>query len=271
MSFRRSNQLLAGLLLCVTALGWVQAQPVVGQSMSESAKHSLANSFVQLIKLGIPTEYEKAKDWGHTRKITVGLRNEGIKLYRRKKAVNHGIWKRYKVRLVDPEEKLQVRLENLKTIDGGRIGFRLVVTAKLDAWARAKVYQYGVHLIALEVVGDTDVEIALDCEVGVSMGSERGYPVVAIDPEVVDARVRLSEFHLRRVSNAKGPLVHELSSGVRRLVEHELKGPKLAAKLNRSIDKRRDRLELDMSQLVNSSWWPLASLPEVGKGIEKVR
>jgi len=216
-------------------------------------------------------EYEKKKDWDRRKNITVGLRSEGkglhVKLRRRKKAVKHGVWKHYKIRLVQPEQSLAVRIDNLRALDGGRVGFTLMVTAKLDTWARAKVYQYGVHLIALEIVGDTDIELALDCEISMHFQTVEGTPGVAIDPRVGDARISLRNFHVRRVSQAKGPLVEELSDGLRKMIEHELKGPKLVAKLNRAIDKKRDRLELNVGQLWNSPWGPLAGLPDVERAV----
>ena len=242
------------------------SSPQVGTNlpMSSDAKRTLANTFAELIEQAIPLEYDKKKDWGKTKNITVGIRNKGIKLYRRKKAVKHGVWKHYRVKLVDPEKNLDVQIENFHPIGGRRIGFTLILAAKLDVWARAKIYQYGVHVIALDMAGDTAFQLAIDCEVGVRLHTKSGSPGLVIDPQVVDARLALSDFHLRRVSNARGPLVHELSNGLRRVVEHELRGPKLVTKINRSIDKRRDRLELDFGELLDSSWWPLASLPGVG-------
>jgi len=239
--------------------------------MASTAKSALAHTFAELIEQAVPLEYDKKKDWGKTKNITVGLRNEGLKLSRRKKAVNHGVWKHYQVKLIDPEENFSVRIENLNSVDGSRVGFTLVLNARINTWARAKVYQYGIHLIALEVLGDTDIELALDCEVGVRLYTEKGSPGLAIDPRVVDARLNLSNFRIRRVSNAKGPLVHELSSGLRRAIEHELDGPKLVAKINRSIEKRRDRLELSLGDLLESSWWPLASLPDVQTAKKELR
>ena len=242
------------------------------QQQDLSTRHSnqtIANTFAKLIENAIPLEYEKRKDWGKKKNITVGLRNEGIKLYRKKKPVKHGVWKHYRVSHIRPEENFSVQIENLQTVDNNRIAFTMLIDAKLDTWARAKVYQYGVHLVALEMEGDSQIKLKLDCEVGVELGWKDRLPSVTIDPKVTNAKLALSEFHLRRVSNAKGPLVQELSSGLRRLVQHELKGPKLTAKLNRAIDKKRDRLTLSMSQLVDSSWWPLARLPELAQANQK--
>jgi len=231
--------------------------------MAPTARIALAHTFAELVKQAVPLEYDKKKDWGKTKNITVGLRHEGLKLKRRKKAVNHGVWKHYKVNLVDPAENLTVRIENLNAVDGSRVSFTLILTARINTWARAKIYQYGIHIIALEVLGDTDIELALDCEVGVLLHTQEGSLGLAVDPKVIDARLKMSNFRIDRVSHARGPLVHELSSGIRRVIEHELRGPKLVAKINRSIDKRRDRLELGVDDLFDSAWWPLASLPEV--------
>ena len=54
--------------------------------------------------------------------------------------------------------------------------------------------------------------------------------------------MKLDNFRLTRISDLRGSLVHELGDGLRHLIDDELTGPKLVAKLNHSIEKRRDRL-----------------------------
>ena len=239
------------------------------QPLVDAARNTLAWTFAKLIEDAIPAHYDKQKDWGKTKNITVGIRNEGLKLVRRKKPVKHGVWKHYQVWQVNPEEHLKVRIENLRTLDGGRVGFTLVLSAKLDLWARAKVYQYGVHLIALEVEGQTAFDLSLDCEVGARLKKIDDVTSVAVEPLVAEARLSLHDFRLNRVSNAKGFLVREIGEEVQNLVERELQGPKLTAKLNRAIDKKRDRLKYDLPGFVNSSWWPLANLPNVERALKE--
>ena len=79
-------------------------QPAGERPLVDTARNTLAWTFARLIEDAIPDHYEKEKDWGKTKNITVGIRNKGIKLYRRKKPVNHGVWKRYRVSLVEPEQ-----------------------------------------------------------------------------------------------------------------------------------------------------------------------
>ncbi len=229
---------------------------------------ALAAAISRLIEHAIPLEYDKQKDWGAVAEIPVGVRTEGrgwrTRLKTRNRTVNHGVWKHYRLRLVDPEEHLRVQLAEVRPVSPGRVAFALSVEAEVDAWARAKVYEYGVHLIAVEVECDLRMHLAVDGELAVEFRGGAPGPRIALVPVVKDARLAIDEFHLRRVSNAKGPLVRELGKGVRGLVEDELNGPKLTEKLNRAIDKKRDRLEFRPGEFIEQRWRPLAVIPATG-------
>lgn len=228
---------------------------------NDAAHTALATSLATLIRHAIPPVTDKKEDWGATKEITTGARVKGKPfhwhMHRRKKAVDHGVWKHYVVRLVEPEKHLVVRLTRLESLPDGKFAFTLHVETPIDAWARAKIYNYGVHLIALEVEADARLRLDIDGEVGVRFGAEGNAATVAVEPVVTDARLNFDHLNIRRVSNAHGPLVDELGGGVRRLLEDELDGPKLTAKLNQAIDKKRDRLAFSTADLLRSSWWPL--------------
>lgn len=88
----------------------------------------------------IPREYARTKDWGRTRQVTTGVRSAGnffdFDIHSKKSTVNHGIWKSYRVTLVDPEKNLDVKIENLRTERDGHVALTLFITAKLHGWAR---------------------------------------------------------------------------------------------------------------------------------------
>jgi hypothetical protein len=226
---------------------------------------ALAQSLSRLIRDAIPREYDKKDNWGAAKEIVVGVRPHGkpfhwhVKKY--KKTVNHGLWKHYRLRLVDPEQTLVVQLQALQPLPEGRMAFTLHVEAKLDAWARAKAYQYGVHLVALETESDMQLRLNIAGEVALRVATIEGVPGFAVQPVVKDARVEFAEFHLRRVSNVGGPIVQELGSGIRRIVEDEINGPPLTAKLNRAIEKKRDRLTFSAADLLKSEWSPMLPSP----------
>jgi hypothetical protein len=212
----------------------------------------------RLISDAIPREYERSKDWGRTKRITTGIRSSGnffdFDIHRRKTEVNHGVWKKYRITLVEPEKNLQVEITNLRRIEANRFGLTLTVNAKLHGWARAKVYDRGIHIIALEADADTTAHLTLDAEFSVETVPTSAYlPGVAVRPVVTDARLKLKQFRLNRISDLRGSLAKELGDGLRHVLDDELSGPKLVAKLNRSIEKRRERLQLTPDMLLGRS------------------
>jgi hypothetical protein len=247
------------LLLFALTLAAVAAACASLSSPTTAAPPSLAPEIVsqiasRLIAEAIPREYERSKDWGRTKNITTGLRSSGnffdFDIHRRKTAVNHGVWKKYRVELVEPEQNLVVRVENLRTIAPGQYALTLFITTKLHGWARAKVYDRGIHLIAVEAEGDAKIALWLDAEFALERVSTETYvPGIALRPRVTAARLALEEFRITRISDIRGAFARELGQALRDVIEEELSGPKLAAKLNAAIDKRRDRLEFTPQKL----------------------
>lgn len=253
------RSLTAILATCAVAtLAAAQAPPQPASTAWSGVSPEVVSQLsARLIWEAIPREYERSKDWGRTKNITTGLRSSGnffdFDIHRRKTEVNHGVWKKYRVTLIEPETNLLVRVDNLQTSEAGQVAFTLFVTAKLHGWARAKVYDRGIHIIALEAECDSTVRLWLDTEIALeSVPTSTFLPGLAVRPHVSAARLKLDDFRLTRVSDVSGPLVRELGDGLRHVIEDELKGPKLAAKINRSIDKRRDRLEFTPDKLLGS-------------------
>jgi len=207
----------------------------------------LAAAFADLLRDAIPLAYERKEDWGQTKRIPVGIENTGhglrLRLRKREKEVKHGVWKHYKITQTDPEEHLRVRISDLRNIGPSRIALTLHVTSKLHGWAQTKIYNRGLHIIALTAEGDSEMELAVDCEVGAKIEPASFLASFVIDPVVTDARLTLHDFRLNRLGELRGSLARELGNGLRRLIEDELEPQKLTAKLNRAIDKKRDRLQ----------------------------
>src|SRR5215475_8916108 len=101
----RAKHSFAALVVLVLVAGAraVDTPPTVGGLPSEAVAKVVAG----MIADAIPREYEKYKDWGNTKRITTGLDFKGHpwdpKIDRRKSDVNEGVWKHYRVTLVEPE------------------------------------------------------------------------------------------------------------------------------------------------------------------------
>jgi hypothetical protein len=260
-------------VLLAIALPWSPTcaqTPVAPPAAADESRQALELMAARLIHRAIPLEYERKKDWGATTEIPVGVRVKGKPfhwhVHRRTRPVDHGVWKHYKVRIVEPQKDLAVTVSNLRPLAAGRAAATLQIDARIDVWARAKVYEYGVHVVAVELEGDTHVRLVIDGELGVRFQSVDGLPGMVLDPKANAACVVLEDFHIRRVSDANGPLVRELSGSVRKLLEEELQKTDLTAKINRAVEKKRDRLALRPSEWA-APWRTFADAPTVAKPI----
>jgi len=213
----------------------------------------------------IPREIVEDDDWGKTDRVWDGVRIwwEGTRLEtkRRWKTVNQGTWELYRVRLIDPEQRFQVQVDNLRALENGRVGFDAQVDAALDVFGRISQWQRDVQLFSLSANATAVVRLRVSCSLAMKLDPTRLPPDVLLDPEVTSADLQLVRFELRRISQLNGPLVRELSSGVREIVEDEIadRRGQIVKKVNRQIDKHRDDLRLSLHDLLASQWGELAA------------
>ena len=101
----------------------------------------------------------------------------------------------------------------------------------------------------------------LTCDLALKLDAKKLPPDVIVDPEVIRADLELLEFRLRNLSRFDGPIVKQLGKGVREIVEDQVvkKRDKLVSKINRQIDKNRDKLRLSLHDMVKSKWGGLVS------------
>lgn len=206
----------------------------------------------------VPNEYESTKHWGGTKEIVSGLdvkmRDGRLRTKRRRKDVNHGTWKRYNVTLVDPKEYFEIQVVNLVESSPGTATFDLVVRAKLDVYGRLQEWKRGVRLFSISAEAVADVELKLACQLTTKLDASHFPPDVLLRPTVANAESKLTQFKLRRLSKADGPIVREFGDGLEKILRKKLaeKDDKLASKINRQIQKNKDDLRLSVRDMVSS-------------------
>jgi hypothetical protein len=211
-----------------------------------------------IARLVVPHDYEGDRHWGKTKKVVRGLyiRRDGwqIKTHRTRKAVNHGTWTRYRIDLIDPEQKFEVHLDNVRRLPDQRLAFDVTCRARLQVFGRLSQWQRGIQLISLSADLTTDVKLTLNMEVAVKVDLTCLPPDVAIEPVVRHADLAISNFRVERISRLNGPLVKRLSSSVRELLEDEIdrRRDDLPAKINRQLEKNKDHLRLSLRDVLRS-------------------
>ncbi len=241
------------------------ASAAVSAGPDAASSGSLQGLITALVRENLPDQYESRDHWGDTKEIWAGVnvRLDGlqIKTKRRKKEVNHGTWKLYQVRFVEPEKHLHVDVQNIRESANGRVEFDLVADARLDVFARLAHWELGVQLISLSVNADARTQIRVRCNLGLKLDPAKFPPDVVLDPVVTEAELRLAGFRVRRISQIGGSIARELGEEARDLLDKELakQNQKLPSKINRQIDKNRQKLRLSVHDVLASQWRGLAA------------
>lgn len=240
------------------------ATPAAAADISPADRQQARRRLVELINTlareHIPAHYEDTSKWGGTTRRWDGLHvhREGlqIKTKRRFKEVNHGVWTLYRIDLIDPQNELHIAVENERELGGGVIGFDLVFTAHLNAFARRARWVKGVQLFSLSVDSEARVELRLRCELAARFDVRVFPPDVVFDPKVTDAKLELTAFNVRRISDVGGSVAHELGKGIEAVLRRKIdeKSDRLVAKINAKIEQHRDELRLPLHDLAASQW-----------------
>ena len=78
-------------------------------------------SWIRWVALdNLPPVYEDNRKWGRTEEVYNGFRfrREGLKLetYTKYRTVKQGTWSRYFIEFVDPEQKLEISVDNIRPV-----------------------------------------------------------------------------------------------------------------------------------------------------------
>lgn len=224
---------------------------------------ALAAPLAKLLELVIRDQFREDfvddDNWGGTRRVVTGYRITGKPFdwhVRHNKAeVNDGLWEKYAVRLIHPDEELHVRIADLAWRDGA-LAYSLHLTARLRGDARWERWRSGVKMLNSHAVAKTTVDVSLTGTVRFKLLADEGFPGMAVEPQVTTLQVKLRDFDLEKVSKLDGIAAHELGDSLLPKLQRELnrRQPKVVAKLNRSLEKQYDKLRFSPQAFVSSGW-----------------
>lgn len=213
-----------------------------------------------IVREALPTEYEKKKNWGHTKRVFDGwkIEQDGLKIEtrRRWKEANDGTWLQYEVRLVKPDDNFQIRIENLQEVPGGKVAFDIAADARVAVSGRQSQWESGLLLYSFSVEADARVRMQAHVEAALKLDPTRIPPDVYLVPVVTTADLQIPDFRLHKVSHLHGPVVRSLSHSVREMLEEKVASDraKLVASLNKQIAKNEKKLKFSAQDLLQSQW-----------------
>lgn len=215
----------------------------------------------------IPDEYEVRENWGHKTEVFAGFNvREGElvpRISKRTKRVNHGAWRRFKVRLIHPDE-LRFEIRNTRLEAGGGLSCEVLVSARLRCTAQAEFWNLGVRTGSATVQSDVALKAVAEVRVvGRQADPEEDsfFTEVVYTPDVPDVRLRLTDLDVRRIGAVDGDVADALGDASRQVVQHfiEKQEPRVRKKLREEIESSDAELRLSLPRALFAADAPLDS------------
>lgn len=220
-----------------------------------------------MIRENLPPTYEDSRKWNRQKEVWDGIEiwREGNRLEtkRKKKLVNAGTWTRYEICFVDPNQNMHIEFHRLEPTADGKIAFSVTIDCALDISGRLSQWVRDVQLFSISANADAACRLTLDGTVAFQMNWLKLPPDIIIQPEVTFARVDLTHYKVRRVSQIGGEFASLLGQGLRRTVDDKLEetNAKLVSRINKQLTKQSDRLSFSTQDWLKSKL-PLPASPE---------
>ncbi|MBX9652166.1 hypothetical protein K2Y11_00960 [bacterium] len=236
---------------CITLLIAILASEI--RSPAPLPSPDLGQLVKQIIIENVPLIIDEKKGWGDQAHIFDGFKVSGkgfkARMEPRKKLVNHGLWKHYRITVIDPPRDLVVRFPRMEYLKGKGIAFTVEVLVHAHGYFNMQQHSNGVQVFSAATEAEMDLRIVLEGMIGIRIEPTNWLPDLLLQPRVDRVTLELPNIDVERFGKLKGRLVHETGDSFRRLLEDKLndKEDKVPAKINKEIAKKWDEGILKIS------------------------
>ncbi|MBM4067883.1 MAG: hypothetical protein FJ271_02920 [Planctomycetes bacterium] len=152
----------------------------------------------------MPKVYEDKSAWGQTIPLKEPLRLPNLRTYVKKGnkvELPHGLWRKVRVRMDDPQRDLKIKVRDFKAIDAKT--YRVVVDSEsaVRTEIEAQHWQKGLTLVGFKGKADCVVAVSLDCDVSIALDPKTF--ALKVDPKVTRLNLDLKDFTLREVGTVR--------------------------------------------------------------------
>lgn len=193
----------------------------------------------QVLIEAVGDEYVDTKNWDKQRDRFDGFKVRGLKISKRKKAVNHGLWQKYKVALIRPEETLQIEVKQLPSRpNSNSVPFQISLRMRAHTEATVVNWVWGVKGVNGTSVADATIQVRILLDVTPETQFSLTNPLkFTLTPKVNDVDLWLLDLDLKRIGVFRE--VEFLGDGMRKAIEAmmETQEKKIRQKLQKKLDE----------------------------------
>jgi hypothetical protein len=210
----------------------------------------------------LPASYHGEKDWGKKTRVHAGvkvdMKDGRLTTHKRYKELGHGRWIRYDVHLHNPADpgRLDIRVTRAEQGPDQRIHFDAQIDTLLDLDVHQERWNLGTRLFSVSLKGQARLRMLISGDIGMEFDLTRIPPDILVDPRIVSTELVLVDLNVDRISKIGGEVADAVGDVIKNVIREEYLPKQQAAittKLNRQIDRRRDRLRFGASEWISRS------------------
>lgn len=233
----------------------LQVAEAIGTSLGPDAWAEMIRATVVS---ALPESSVQDKHWGHTTAVLsryeIKTRHGRISMRPKTKQVNHGLWQRQTITLLNPNETLQIEFRNVERPPVGPLTFTMQVVMRSRVTTEFEHWLYGVKGLNGQVEADVTIAAVVDCSIDLTSVQAEGdlLPSIQLVPEVQDLHLKVYDIDARQIGLVGGWAAEEIGDSSRSTVNsilHEFEGS-ILKDLRRKIEKNQDCLRISPSQLL---------------------
>lgn len=194
-----------------------------------------------LLMESMKADYVDNRDWRGTVERFDGFQTRGLRISKREREVPHGIWRRYRATLIQPEKNFDVQVAQLPVTAEGAVPFSILISLRARCEATFVWWTYGVKGMNGTAISDASLQlqILLETSPRLAFSLEKPIPHLELRPKVTNVELRLKDLDLRRLGVFHGDLIKVLGDGSTKAVEALIRQQegKIRDQLQKGLDK----------------------------------
>lgn len=185
----------------------------MGQEDGENPKPAVApkgdySHFSKLVQKmvapHVPKYYEDLSGWGGSIPVPPDLKLPRLRTFIKVGdhiEVPHGLWKKFRIWIDDPDQDIEIRLLDMKRTEKGAISLQIEGIVLLHGEGEVKPWQKGLGLPIVKAEADVVVQLNLEVDVKLTFDTKSFPPDVSVEPWIVSSKLEIKDFNLKRIKS----------------------------------------------------------------------
>jgi hypothetical protein len=197
---------LRALLLVSAALAFAPSALFAQTAPPGESADQLAKTLKPILIDAMPAKlYEKSENWGHQAEIPVGVKWRGIKPQVIKSPRNHGEWKKVNITGQELQRTLDLRIDDIKTIDAEKQTFRVMLAFQMGVEYEQQNWANGARIWSGSVRARAQVKADLLCENTLRVELDKNFlPDFILRIRVTEAKLSYDKLVVEHINGIGG-------------------------------------------------------------------